>query len=157
WDFYINHGGLEKSKLQFPELFPINHVGEQVDFELAAYPFNVLNRQLGVPSIVKLHRQRPNSPFFQFIGKVTTIDATTQSENAIVLVVRASLFDRFNRMLQFSPRALAAGQGLHEAMVFMTIIAYSRVVKTDVAQRGVQNTTGANLIKIRCRFHGHWC
>ena len=51
----VDHRCPEVRQLEIPELLPIHDVGVKIEVEVSDDPLDVLDRQLGVPTVVEMH------------------------------------------------------------------------------------------------------
>ena len=143
----MRYAGLEERQLKVAHLGPVDDLRVQIQAQAIDNPFDVVDRDLRVPSRVHVKHQRAQTePLLRAIGEVGAVRTPTHADNAIEVpsASRAAdpIHERLNRPL-IAPLWIPVRKDVPP--VRPAVVADAVLVERDLPIRGVHHALAAPL------------
>jgi len=89
--FDVDNGRPQKRELQRLELLPIDNMRFEIDVELAHEIRDIRDGELGIPAVVYMHGEWPQSLLLRQAESVGAVDAAAQTDDAIVMAPQSGV------------------------------------------------------------------
>ena len=158
WSVGISESGVEARRndtLKVPELLPVEHLGVQVDIELAHDALDVADGQVRVPAVVEVDRQRTEAELPDHVERqIRAVDTTRQADHAVVRLALPGCLDTTDEPVE---TFVALGVGAHEQLDLLVVtgavVAASLIVELDRRIAGVHHAPRTHPVRDRGRRH----
>ena len=134
-------------ELQTAHLFPVHHVGEQLDPALLHDLFDVVDGNLAVPAGVDVYGEDAEVSLCHLQRQIARVDAATEPEDAVVLLAGTIVAHLGHDGVEH-PFAVGVGvpRALRQLDELVAVVADTVVVEHDVGVTGVHDAPCADRI-----------
>ncbi|MNO83302.1 hypothetical protein D3C76_746050 [compost metagenome] len=127
--------------MQVLHLFPVDHVGIEVQTEAVNQALNVAHRLVSVPACVHVEQQWSQAhDSLGDVGGIRAVKTAAQTDDAVEILAFAMFFDFFCERHQFGLAARAGVPiGLDLAVEVGAVLANTLLIERNIRIRGVHD------------------